>query len=467
MAGFTTWLLAGCVLAGATCAQTVPEAVASDGSAPLSDPVSTPTALPDGPPVEDAFEPGRAGRVASDVPFSDISRTNFREASLDNLATKLDAARNDAPGIRLGSFVLKPTLGQSINYERTKTGNNTDSRSYLETTLKGTLTSDWSRHQLTITGDSAWQRNISGSGETEPVANLDAELRLDLSDETTARLKAGYRFEREDTTDPNAVSNASVQSGIDRYSLGAGIERDFGLLRGSTKIDADRYVYGIAELENGGTLSLKDRNRNAAIWTTRIGYELSPALIPFIEASVGGSRYELRRDSAGFERSYDTFTGRGGLQFDLSEKLNGELALGYGTYRFKDSRLEDLSGVTLDGIVNWSPLRGTDIAYGLSTSLEPSTTPGQSGAMSYRLSSALTHELRSSLIARLSNSFTFRNYPAGGASDQTVWLAGAGLTWDINRALAMTGDVSYERTSQNSGPSTDVAKIGIGLTLRR
>ncbi|MCV9966472.1 outer membrane beta-barrel protein [Pararhizobium sp. BT-229] len=398
----------------------------------------------------------------------DMARTNLRENTVDGLRSQFDLERNDAPGIRLGTFTLKPTLGQSYNFESTKTGGSKESRSYLETGLKGTLTSDWSRHQLTVTGEGTWQRNVSGSGETEPTADIEAALRLDIGRDTTGTLKAGYHFEREDSSDPNAVSGASTQSGIDQYTLGAGIEHDFGILRGSAKVDFDRYVYGSVDLSDGSTLSLKDRNRNAGAVTVRVGYDLSPALIPFIEASAGKSIYDLRKDTFGFERSYDSYGGRAGVEVDLGEKFNGEVALGYQTYRFDDNRLDNLSGFTIDGLLNWSPQRGTNVAYGISTGIEPSTTPGDSGALAYTLSSMATHELRSNLVARLSNSLTFRNYPSGSISeDQRVWLAGAGLTWDINRYLALTGDVSYERTTQDTGPSTDVARVGVGLTLRR
>ncbi|CAN7233909.1 outer membrane beta-barrel protein [Pararhizobium sp. LjRoot235] len=398
----------------------------------------------------------------------DMARTNLRENTVDGLRSQLDLERNDAPGIRLGSFILKPTLGQTFNYESTKTGSSKESRSYLETGLKGTLTSDWSRHQLSVTGEGTWQRNVSGSSETEPTADIEAALRLDIGNDTTGTLKAGYHFEREDATDPNALSGASSQSGINQYTLGAGIAHDFGILRGSAKVDFDRYVYGDADLSDGSTLSMQDRNRNAGAATVRVGYELSPALIPFIEASAGKSIYDLRTDTSGFERSYDSYGGRAGVEVGLGEKLNGEIALGYENYRFDDNRLDNLSGFTIDGLLNWSPQRGTNITYGISTGIEPSTTPGDSGALAYTLSSKATHELRSNLVARLSNSLTFRNYPSGSVSeDQRVWLAGAGLTWDLNRYLALTGDVGYERTTQDIGTATNVARVGVGLTLRR
>ena len=201
----------------------------------------------------------------------DMARTNLRENTVDGLRSQLDLDRDDAPGIRLGSFILKPALGQTFNYESTRTGSSKESRSYLETGLKGTLTSDWSRHQLSVTGEGTWQRNLSGSGETEPTADIEAALRLDIGDDTTGTLKAGYHFEREDATDPNAISGASTQSGVNQYTLGAGIAHDFGILRGSAKVDYDRYVYGDVDLSDGSTLSQEDRNRNAGAVTLRVG----------------------------------------------------------------------------------------------------------------------------------------------------------------------------------------------------
>jgi hypothetical protein len=397
----------------------------------------------------------------------DLTRTNLRESTVDGLKAAL-APTDDVPGIPLGTFTLKPSIGQTINSESTRNGDSRERRTYTETGLKGTLTSDWSRHQLSVTGEGYWQKNLSGASETKPRANVDAALRIDISRDTIATLRAGYRFDREDATDPNAVNGAETQSGVNQYSLSAGVDHDFGILRGSAKVDFDRLTYSDVDFPSGTTLSQKDRNRDVGTLTARVGYELSPALIPFLEASIGRSVYDLRTDSLGFSRSYKTYAGRAGVEVDLGEKLKGELALGYNTYRFDDARLKSLNGATLDGLINWSPQRGTDVATGLSTTIEPSTTSGESGALAYTLTSRVTHELRSALVARLSNSLTFRNYPSGSlSSDAKVWLTGAGLTYDINRYLALTGDVSYERTTPDRGEATSVARIGVGLTVRR
>lgn len=445
-------------------AQTVTTLTATNavGTTPAAIPATTPAIA----------DPQTTGAVSGDdlppAQNEDFVRLNQREPTIDGLRLRTDPEYDRAPGIRIGTFTLRPSVSESINHEWRNDGDVKTNRGYLETGIRGTLTSDWSRHQLTVTGEGIWQNNISGEGEEEPRANIDAELRLDLWEETIARLRAGYSFEREDASDPNAISNAKTQSGVNTYRLGAAVERDFGLIRGSVGFDFDRRTYGDVELENGTTLSVKDRNRNTGTLTARVGYELSPALIPFLEASIGKSVYDLRQDTLGFERSYRTYAARGGVEVDLGEKFYGEIGLGYETYRFDDDRLGDLSGLSVDGRLNWSPQRGTDVLFAVSTGLNPSTTPGDAGSIDYTLTNIITHQMRSDLVARLSNSLTLRNYPSDAlSSDETTWRTGAGLTFDLNRYLALTGDVSYERTTPDHGDTTDITRIGVGLTLRR
>lgn len=430
---------------------------------------ATSAAVPTTPAIAD---PQTTGAVNADDLSSasdeDLIRLNRREPTVDGLRTRIDPDDDRAVGVRIGTFTLRPEISETLNHEWRKDGNTKQNRGYLETGIRGTLTSDWSRHELTVTGAGVMQNNVSGEGEEEPRADIDAELRLDLWDETVARLRAGYSFEREDADDPNAISNAKTQSGVNTYRLGAAIERDFGLIRGSVGLDFERRTYGDVELENGTTLSVEDRNRNSGTLTARVGYELSPALIPFIEAAVGKSTYDLRQDTLGFERSYQSYATRGGLEVDLGEKLNGEIGLGYETYRFDDDRLSDVSGLSIDGRINWSPQRGTDVLFGLSTGLNPSTTAGDSGSIDYNLINIITHEMRSDLVARLSNTLTIRKYPSDSrSSDETTWRTGAGLTWDMNRYLALTGDVSYERTTRDVGDPTNITRVGVGLVLRR
>jgi hypothetical protein len=373
---------------------------------------------------------------------------------------------DDPTGIRIGTFMLRPSVSQSIATERTRGAGINENRDFLATGIRGVLSSDWSRHALTITGNGRFERNISGSQNgTEPEANVSADLRLDLADETVAHLTAGYDFEREDVTDPNALGSAAEQAGIHRFDGGTSVERDLGRIHGLAAVEASRYLHTDAELSDGTVVSMKDRNRTTIDGRLRLGYELSPALVPFAEVALGHTFYDRKRDSSGYQRSSDNYAGRVGVEFDLGEKLRGELSSGYEHVAYEDARLKDIDAFIVDGNIVWSPRRGTDVDLGLRTTVEDATGAGQSGWVEYQLASVLTHELRNNLVARLTAETTLRDFQDGGGNNVT-WLAGAGLTWNINRHVDMTGDVEYERTT-GGGADQDILRAGVGLTLKR
>ncbi len=372
----------------------------------------------------------------------------------------------DPTGIRVGSFLLRPSISQGIDTEITRSNGAKTRRDYLSTGIRGTLSSDWSRHSLTVTGEGTFERNISGGQQGErPEANINADLRLDLSNDTIAHITGGYSFTREDDYDPNAVGGAATQSGLHQFTTGSSIERDFGKVRGLAALNLRRSDYTDAKLSDGSTLSMKDRNNTGIDGRLRLGYELSPAIIPFLEVGTGHTFYDRRRDFSGYQRSSQSYAARTGVQFDLGEKLRGEIGTGYEVVDYQDSRLKSIGAVTFNGNATWSPKRGTDVDLGLRTTVQDSTTPGQSGWVEYQLTAAVAHELRDNLVARLTSTATLRDFPSG-MSDETVWVGGAELSWAINRYLDLTGNVEYERSS-GGGSNDRIVRAGVGLTLKR
>lgn len=448
------------------------ETATTTGTAIAGDPAATAT-VP-APPEEPGAPNLRTGKLTAldtgSIEQADdgLGRDNMRAQPVDGLRPAIRSDNEQTPGIRVGSFVLRPTLNNTVGSETTKSAGTTTSRSYLQTELKGTLTSDWSRHQLSVTGDGIFQRNLSGEGQTKPSASLNTDLRLDISRDTIANLTAGYTLTRESATDPNALLDAIDQSRVQTLTGGASIERDFGLLRGLAALDVSRTTYSDATLSDGSSVSLSERNRNEGNLRLRVGYELSPALIPFLEASTGRSFYDEATDSAGYARDAESYGGKAGVTVDLGEKLKGELGLGYRHVTFADARLAAIDAVVLDATATWSPRRGTDITLGLVTDVEPSVIAGQSGYVSRALTLSLTEQVRDDLVAKLTGGATWRDYrPAGTSGNDVVTTLGASMAYGLNRYLDLTADVSWERTSPESGWETDVMRAGLGLTLKR
>lgn len=391
-------------------------------------------------------------------------RQNPRTETVNGQLRRRGPEPTEADGIRLGTFVLRPSLTQRIVSEQQSSG---DDRVFTQTDGRFDLRSDWSRHQLSVIGGGVFQENLSGEGATDPSAEIDTILRLDLGGPTTATLRAGYDFEREDDTDPNAVIGADAQASIHEFSAGAGLAREFGLIRGSVDVDAVRSLYGSARLADGSDVALDDRDQTSISLRSRLAYAASAILSPFIESEVSRAEFDKEIDRSGFERSATTYGLRSGIEIDLGEKWFGEIAAGYAIRDVDDARLASIDAFTLDGLINWSPKRGTDVQFGALTEIESSTTADLSGSVAQRFYINLTHAVRDNLLARLGGGLTLRDYYGFDIADQYIYDASAGLVWSLNRNLDLEVDIAYERTTQDGTEDYDTLTIGAGLTLRR
>jgi hypothetical protein len=434
-------------------------AATSDQDADPNDPDRAIVPDPDAEEVTDATLDAAA--------LKELRRQNDRVETVDGLRPKLPEDATLTPGIALGTMTFRPTISQSLGTESTTTGKDTSTRTYLQTGFKGSLVSDWSLHQLKIDAEGTWDKTLSGIPDDNPEGNINAELRLDLSHDTIARLKAGYSLQREDVGDPNAISAAENQAQVSTYTATAEVTHDLGLIRGTAGIAFTRETYGEATLENGTQIDQSDRDNNEAIVRGRIGYELSPALIPFLEASYGQVVYDNQKDSLGYVRDATLYALKAGVEGDFGDKLRGELSTGLARAEFDDDRLKAISAWTVDGNATWSPQRGTDVLAGLKTEIEPSTTAGASGSVAYTASAALTQVIIEQLSGRVSSSFTWRDYSEQSVPQQTVFNAGAGLTWGLSRSIDLTTDVTWERTQQSKVPNQEVFTGLVGVAFKR
>lgn len=394
-------------------------------------------------------------------------RLNLRMNPVDGPRRTLRRTPEEGDGIRLGRFILRPTLTQRIVGERESGGGGSDERIFSETEGAFDLISDWSRHELAIRGSAIAQKNISGDGPTDPSADIDAALRLDLSGDTTATLRGGYSFFREDDSDPNALLDAIDQADVQEFTAGIGVEREAGLIRGSLDLDGARTLYGDATLTDGSTVSLDDRDQSSVTLTSRLAYVNGGVLTPFVEGDVTRTRYDETIDSGGFERSSWTYGLRSGLEIDLGEKWSGEIAAGYAWRDIDDLRLDSIDAFTLDGLVNWSPRRGTDVALALATDIESSTTPGLPGSVAYTVSATVDQQVRHDLVASLGGGVRLRQFEGTGYEDEVIYNAEVGLSWSLNRYLDIVADAGYERTTREGGDDYDTARVGLGVSVKR
>lgn len=472
LCSLTALTLAGCFASSTATAQTLstdPSSIQTSSDLIQTDGSDTSTAVDDpyAATTDNQAQTLQDGSLQDQTLLAPEGRQNTAISSVDERTTG-STDDDGAPGVRVGSFILSPSLRQSLGYESTQTGASKASRTYSETELKGTLTSDWSRHQLTVEGSGVFQKNIAGTGNESPEWNLDAALRLDAARDTTVTLNGGYNYQRESTTDPNSLTGASTQAPVQTFTGGVSVDRDFGRLKGTLSATASRAIYGSATYANGTTVSRSDRNANTGTLSLRLGYAVSPVLTPFVEGALTKTVYDQTTDSSGYARSSSGWTLRTGVEADFGDKWKGELSAGYDYNSYADSRLASIGTLAVDGSLTWSPLRGTDVTLGVGTSIQPSTTAGTSGYVLRTFTASVSQEITRRLVARLTGGVGFNDYPSGSsAPDSRSLTAGAGLTWSANRYVDVTGDVDWQYDSYTGSTGYHALTFMAGVTLKR
>ncbi|MCB1424514.1 MAG: outer membrane beta-barrel protein [Zhengella sp.] len=393
---------------------------------------------------------------------------NRRTGSVDGIEPAREADPYAPLGLRVGTFTVTPTLETGM----TVTDNALSSPAketgiFSDTTLRLDAVSNWSRHEARLNGFASWRQAVSGPGESEPNLGLDGSLRLDFGADHAVKAAAGYELRREAAESPVSIPAGATRPLLHRLDASLGLEKTAGRLRYALAGEVGRDAYGDADLTGGGTLDQSDRNFTLINGRLRVGYAVSPALTPFIEAEYGRRIHDNRVDSSGYQRSADRYAVRGGLSVDLGEKLNGDIAIGYVRETLDDSRLADIDGLSVLANLNWSPERGTRVSLTGETTVEGTTTAGASGSLLQSGTIALERQIRANLTGNAQFTASMRDY--AGSSGRDITLAGQlGFTWWLNRNAGLTTRLRHERlTSTLPGRDYATNSAFLGLKLQR
>lgn len=384
----------------------------------------------------------------------------------------LDRKREDDPfaavGIRAGSFVLRPTLEQGVTATSNADSSFNGSSAILsETTLRLNALSDWRENSASADGYLTYRKTLSGQQIEDLRGRVDGTLNIDLDHDLRAIAKLGYEAAPESASSPVVIEDTVSQPLRQTLDGSLGIEKDVGKARFGLTGAIEHDAYGDAKLSSGGTLSQKDRDSTLYTATLRGGYEISPALTPFVELETGRRLYGQRIDDSGYERSATRLGARAGVELDMGEKLAGEFSAGWLREAIDDDRLAPISGATVNADLKWSPERGTTVGLSGTTIVEGTTTPGESGDLLYSGRLSLERQIRDNLTGSAALGADWRDYVGSDGHDLTL-SAEASLTWWLNRYAGLTTRARTEKLTSNlPGREETTNSIFVGLKLQR
>lgn len=436
---------------------------------PATDPTATGTTS-NGTTTEDADQ-DTANRRALTVDSVDRQKLDPGAERTDAIEGQKKKPEDDpyaATGIKVGSFLLRPTLEQGVTVSSNADSSSGGKSAVLsETALRFSAASDWRENSAVIDGYGNFRNTISGQKINEGRGRIEGTLNLDLDNELRAIAKLGYEVAPESASSPDAIAGVTSQPIRQTVDGSLAVKKDVGKLRFALTGAVSHDIYGDAKLTSGTILSQKDRDSTLYTATLRTGYEISPAITPFAEVELGRRAYDLRVDSGGFERSSTRLGARAGIEVDIGEKLTGEFSAGWLREAIDDKSLEANAGPSINADLKWSPERGTIIGLTGKTTIEGTTAANESGDILY--SGRLTGErqIRADLTGNAALGLDWRNYTGSDGHDMTL-SAEAGLTWWLNRYVGLTSRARTEKLTSNlPGRNYTANSIYLGLKLQR
>jgi len=371
-------------------------------------------------------------------------------------------------GLRLGSFNLFPVLEvtgvTTDNVNSDNRGEVSDVGVRIAPSLR--LQSDWARHSfnLDVASENVFYKTVS---ENDSIAfNASSSLRLDIRRNTNLATTASYRLS-EARSGSSEVPGGAIGDRRDHdVSVTSALAHRFNRASATITAGLNWVFVDDLELQGGITENNADREYIEPSLRFRLGYEISPAIIPFAEVGYSPRFHRQARDRNGNNRDSQGVTTSAGLGFNLSSVWDGEIALVFEHRNFEDSELSNINAVGVNANVNWRPSQLTTVTFTSSAGVDESTRVGVSGARNYDLALNFSHRFRENFTGTFGLGFNYDDF-VGSSDDDMYFTVQAGFAYAIMRELEWVANyqlVYFE--SGTLGGSYSENRISTGFRFR-
>lgn len=344
----------------------------------------------------------------------------------------------------------------------------TTNGSSFVTTLNPQFTATHAGRRMDIVVDGAAELARSQDGAIAVPA-----LRLGLS--TTTELDRDTRLDAETTLeltrqlpgsvglDPRVIEAPQVLSG----ALGLGVERSFGRFNLGVRGDAARVVYGATQRSDTGLTDNSDQNLWRGEASLRLGYQLTPILEVFGQASVERSWFDQASPTLGVRTDATDRALRAGLAGKWNGIVTASASVGVGQHDFDASSLSDITTQLYDASLTFTPDPKLNLTAAFSTRVEPTGTDTSGTARVTHLASAKADYVVNSWLRLRAKADWGNSVLEGSGETERRYGFGAGADYKFNSRTALSADYVYDhRDNSRTGPN-DAQIVSLGITLRR
>src|SRR4051812_48454061 len=271
-------------------------------------------------------------------------------------------------GIRAGAFLLRPSMEVDFGADSNpgRQPGPVDAAALTRLSPRLDFATDWTRHELRGSIEGGFTHYFGIDDANRPSVNAVVDGRLDLRRGTALEGKLRLSLDTERIGSDGVPEGSSKRPIVLQYGTTIGVAQTLGPATLTLRGLFDRSDY--QEVTPGD-------NRDYASYgiALRGGYEISPAVQPFVEVLTDWRRRDQPVDINGIRRDSQGSSLRGGVALALTGAVTGEAAIGYGARHYEDPTLADIGGVLADASLVWTPTALTTVRLKAATRFEETT----------------------------------------------------------------------------------------------
>lgn len=399
--------------------------------------------------------------------------------SRDRNISVLQKARPDydALGLRAGSFIIKPKVDVSAAYTdnvfalspevSAEFGEQSDTYFVFRPSVG--IESDWNRHSLSGGLYSETWQHVDFDGENVSNAGLFADGRIDVNYNTAITLGGSYDWLHETRFMNNSVLVPVEPVEYDRSRAYIGLQQEFGRIRYRGRLDFADYDYDdvqVVDPANSGVFLTTDqdfRDRQDTSVLLEAGFATTRDSSVFLRGVFRQRDFDNLSNTvlAGspLDRDSDGYTISAGVDFDVTNLIRGNIAIGYMEEDFKDDRLRKIDGLALDAGLEWFPSERTTVGLTASRDVRPSSVfttdangnplVNDAGFIANEVVLSVDHELARNIILSGSVGYGLDDYKEFNREDER-YAATLAATYLINRHFAARLEYAYTDQSTDA-----------------
>ncbi len=364
----------------------------------------------------------------------------------------------DAPGIRVGEVVFRPQVLESVGYDTAPVPGQNGGSSLVISQAKVTADTQWSRNHLGVGASVYDVRYLSLPLQSYTNWNVGINGSYDIGRDTILAEYAHYNLNQL----PTGVGSVGLQQPQPYQSDEATI--GYRSLHGpwtfvpTFRVDAIRYSNLVNPDGTVQTGNASDRNVETASLETL--YEV---------ATQRSIVFVVRETSAQYlngqpRRNYNDLAVLAGLDFGAEGVFRYRALAGYEFRNYENAAYKSHAAPIVEGSVIWTATGLTTVTGSVIYRIEDANEDAFLGYQYTRLRLGIDHEYLRNVLLQGYISVENANY-LQSSTHQTLYDAGIGVTWLLNRNVRLTASYDFSYTQQNAAPGNYARNIML-LQLR-